>query len=161
MKMKTLTVNAIIAALYVAVSLAVPVLAYGAIQFRLAEMFNHLIIFNKRYFFGIVAGVFITNIFSPNGIYDVLFGVGHSVISLLIVLAVIPLVKKDSHKMIINTLVFTFTMFIIAYQLVLVLELPFFFTWLTVAGGELAVLLLGIPIFMALNKRLKFSRLLD
>jgi len=120
-----------------------------------------LIIFNKRYFFGIVAGVFITNIFSPNGIYDVLFGVGHSVISLLIVLAVIPLVKKDSHKMIINTLVFTFTMFIIAYQLVLVLELPFFFTWLTVAGGELAVLLLGIPVFMALNKRLKFSRLLD
>lgn len=161
MKMKTLTVNAIIAALYVAVSLAVPVLAYGAIQFRLAEMFNHLIIFDKRYFFGIVAGVFITNIFSPNGIYDVLFGVGHSVISLLIVLALIPLVKKDSHKMIINTLVFTFTMFIIAYQLVLVLGLPFFLTWLTVAGGELAVLLLGIPIFIALNKRLNFSRLLD
>ncbi|XKH51761.1 QueT transporter family protein [Chryseomicrobium palamuruense] len=161
MKMKTLTVNAIIAALYVAVSLAVPVLAYGAIQFRLAEMFNHLIIFDKRYFFGIVAGVFITNLFSPLGLPDLIFGVAHSVISLVIVLALIPLLKKDTHKMILNTIVFSFTTFIIAYELLLVFELPFFFTWLTVAGGELAVLLLGIPIFIALNKRLNFSRLLD
>lgn len=161
MKMKTLTVNAIIAALYVAVSLAVPVLAYGAIQFRLAEMFNHLIIFDKRYFFGIVAGVFITNLFSPLGLPDLIFGVAHSVISLVIVLALIPRLKKDTHKMILNTIVFSFTTFIIAYELLLVFELPFFFTWLTVAGGELAVLLLGIPIFIALNKRLNFSRLLD
>ncbi|WP_342526195.1 QueT transporter family protein [Chryseomicrobium sp. FSL W7-1435] len=161
MKMKTLTVNAIIAALYVTVSLALPMLSYGNIQFRIAEMFNHLIVFNKRYFFGIVAGVFITNLFSPLGIYDLTFGVAHSIISLTIVLLIIPRLKTDTQKMIANTIVFTFTTFIIAYELLLVLNLPFYLTWLTVAAGELVVLLVGIPIFKKLNERLDFAKLVE
>lgn len=161
MKMKTLTVNAIIAALYVAVSLAIPALAYGNLQFRIAEMFNHLIVFNKRYFFGIVAGVFITNLFSPLGIYDLTFGVAHSVISLGVVLLIIPRLKSETHKMIATSIVFTFTTFIIAYELVLVYELPFYLTWLTVGAGELVVMLVGIPVIKALGKRLNLATLLD
>ncbi|MFC4355742.1 QueT transporter family protein [Chryseomicrobium palamuruense] len=161
MKMKTLTVNGIIAALYVAVAMALPFLAFGAIQFRIAEMFNHLIVFNKRYIFGILAGVFITNLFSPLGMYDLVFGVAHSAISLLLVILIAPKLKTLVQKMILNSIVFTFTTFIIAYELLLVFELPFFLTWLTVAAGELAVMLVGIPVFIALNKRLQFSKLLD
>lgn len=161
MKMKTLTVNAIIAALYVAVAMVLPFLAFGAIQFRIAEMFNHLIIFNKRYIFGILAGVFITNLFSPLGMYDIVFGVAHSAISLLLVIWLAPRLKTLVQKMLLNTVIFSFTTFIIAYELLLVFELPFYFTWLTVAAGELTVLLIGIPVFIALNKRLGFSKLLD
>lgn len=161
MKMKTLTVNGIIAALYFAVAMALPFLAFGAIQFRIAEMFNHLIVFNKRYIFGILAGVFITNLFSPLGVYDLVFGLGHSAISLFLVIVLAPKLKTLTQKMILNSVVFTFTTFIIAYELLLVLELPFFYTWLTVAAGELTVLLIGIPVFIALNKRLKFSKMFD
>lgn len=161
MKMKTLTVNGIIAALYFAVAMALPFLAFGAIQFRIAEMFNHLIVFNKRYILGILAGVFITNLFSPLGVYDLVFGLGHSAISLFLVIVLAPKLKTLTQKMILNSVVFTFTTFIIAYELLLVLELPFFYTWLTVAAGELTVLLIGIPVFIALNKRLKFSKMFD
>ena len=36
-------------------------------------MFNHLVVFNKKYIFGIVLGVFVTNLFSPLGMYDLIF----------------------------------------------------------------------------------------
>src|SRR5699024_7061103 len=76
-KSKTLVVNGLLASLYIAVSLAIQPIAFSNIQFRLPEIFNHLVVFNKKYFFGIVLGVFLTNLFSPLGIYDLVFGVLH------------------------------------------------------------------------------------
>ena len=113
------------------------------------------------FIFGILAGVFITNLFSPLGVYDLVFGLGHSAISLFLVIVLAPKLKTLTQKMILNSVVFTFTTFIIAYELLLVLELPFFYTWLTVAAGELTVLLIGIPVFMTLNKRLNFSKMFN
>lgn len=159
MKVKTLVVNALIAALYIAVSLAVQPLMFSNIQFRIPEMFNHLIVFNKKYFFGIVIGVFITNIFSPLGMYDLVFGVAQSVISLLIIIFLARYIKNVWVLMIANTLVFTFNMFIIAFELNLAFELPFLLTWLTTAMGEFVVMAVGIPVMYALNKRLNFNKL--
>ena len=63
--------------------------------------------------------------------------------------------------MMINTLVFTFNMFIIAYQLHLALGFPFFITWATTAIGEFVVMAIGIPIMHYLNKRIPFAKLID
>jgi uncharacterized membrane protein len=49
-------------------------------------------------------------------------------------------------------------MFIIAFELNIALELPFLWTWLTVAAGEFVVLAVGIPIMYQLNKRINFSK---
>jgi len=160
MKTKTIAVTGVIAALYVAVSLLVAPFAFGAVQFRIAEMFNHLIVFNKKYFFGIVLGVFITNLFSPMAAYDLTFGVAHSIITLSLTILATKFVKGNLARMIINTLLFTFTMCIIALELMLAFDLPFLYTWLTVAAGEFAVLAVGIPIMLALNKRLNFKALI-
>ncbi|KQL32420.1 QueT transporter family protein [Psychrobacillus sp. FJAT-21963] len=160
MKTKTLATSGIIAALYVAVSLLVAPFAFGAIQFRIAEMFNHLVVFNKKYIFGIVLGVFVTNLFSPLGLYDLTFGVAHSIITLSITIFASKYIKGHIPRMIFNTLLFTVTMFIIAIELNLALGLPFFYTWLTVAAGEFVVLAVGIPVIAALNKRLNFKSLL-
>ncbi|MDF2068446.1 QueT transporter family protein [Bacillus sp. Cr_A10] len=160
MKTKTLATSGIIAALYVAVSLLVAPFAFGAIQFRIAEMFNHLVVFNKKYIFGIVLGVFVTNLFSPLGLYDLTFGVAHSIITLSITIFASKYIKGHIPRMIFNTLLFTVTMFIIAIELNLALGLPFFYTWLTVAAGEFVVLAVGIPVITALNKRLNFKSLL-
>ena len=124
-------------------------------------MFNHLIVFNKKYFYGIVLGVFLTNLlFSPMVPYDLVFGVGQSVLSLLITILLGRYIKNKVALMMGNTLVFTFTMFMIALELNLALDWPFLLTWFTTAVGEFAVMLVGIPVIYAIHKRVHFHKLL-
>ncbi|KGL39606.1 QueT transporter family protein [Listeria sp. SHR_NRA_18] len=161
MKIKTLTVNAIVAALYVVVTLVVAPFGFTNIQFRLSEMFNHLIVFDKKYFFGIVVGVLIANFFSPLGWYDWVFGVGQSAISLAIVILLSRYVANVKVRMVLTTLVFSVTMFIIAWELALVLEFPFLYTWLTLAISEFIVLAVGAPIMYYINKRIDFKKIIN
>lgn len=161
MKVKSLATSGIIAALYIAVSMLIAPLAFGAIQFRLSEMFNHLVIFNKKYIVGILLGVFITNLFSPLGMPDLFFGFGQSALALGITIFAKRFIKGQVKQMIFGTLVFTFTMFLIAYELHLYLGWPFLYTWLTVAFGELVVMGIGIPIMLALNNRINFKKLIE
>jgi uncharacterized membrane protein len=160
MKVKGLAISGIVAALYVAVSMIVAPFGFTNIQFRISEMFNHLVVLNKKFFFAIVIGVFITNLFSPLGAYDLVFGVAQSIIALSITIFSAKFINGIVKRMIFNTIIFTFTMFIIAFELNLALGLPFLFTWLTVAVGELVVMAVGIPVMLALNKRLNFEKLL-
>lgn len=160
MKVKFLTTSGIIAALYIAITLLVAPFGFTEVQFRLSEMFNHLVAFNPRFAFGIIIGVFISNLFSPNGIIDLYFGVAHSMITLGLFILICKFVKNIWTRLVINTLLFTCTMFIIAFELNIALELPFFWTWLTVATGEFVVLAIGAPIMYTLNKRLNFKNLI-
>ncbi|MED3661308.1 QueT transporter family protein [Ureibacillus sp. FSL K6-8385] len=160
MKPKFLAVTAIIAALYIAVTYTLSFLSYGEIQFRIAEIFNHLVAFNPRYMLAVVSGVFIANLFSPLGWFDLVFGVSHSVICLTILIIVGKYVKNVIYRMLINSFVFTFMMWIIALELKLALELPFWLSWLTTAIGETVVLFVGIPIMKLLDKRLDFKNLI-
>lgn len=161
MKVRTLVVNGLIAALYIAVSALIVPFGFTNIQFRISEIFNHLIVFNKKYFFGIVLGVFLYNLlFSPLGWFDLIFGVTHSAVSLGIVILLSKYIKNVLALLTLNTLVFTFNMFIIAFELYLALGLPFLLTWFTTAAGELVVLAVGIPIMYALNKRVQLGKLL-
>lgn len=159
MTARTLVINGLLAALYIAVSVVIQPFGFTNVQFRIPEMFNHLIVFNKKYFFGIVLGVFLTNLlFSPLGMYDLIFGVAHSAISLFIIILLARCIKNIWVLLIANTFVFSFNMFIVAFELNLALELPFLFTWLTTAAGELVVMAVGIPIIYALNKRVRFDK---
>ncbi len=160
MKLKTIATSGIIAALYVAVSLVILPFGFTNVQFRVSEMFNHLVVFNKKFIFGIVLGVFVVNLFSPLGMYDLFFGVGQSLLALSITILSAKFIKGLLKRMIFNTLIFTFTMFIIAFELNLALKFPFLLTWLTVAIGEFVVMAVGIPVMIALNKKLHFKKLI-
>ena len=160
MKVKFMATTGIIAALYIAVTMLVAPFGFAEVQFRVSEMFNHLVAFNPRFAGGIILGVFISNMFSPLGWYDLVFGVTHSIVTIGLFLLICKFVKNIIARLVINTLLFTFTMFIIAFELNLALELPFFWTWLTVAAGEFVVLAVGAPIMYTLNKRLDFKKLL-
>lgn len=161
MKIKTLVVNAILAALYIAVSALIAPFGFTNIQFRVSEMFNHLVVFNKKYIFGIIVGVFLSNLFfSPMVAYDLVFGVGQSLLALSITIVSARFIKGIWARMIVNTVVFTFTMFLIAWELNLAFELPFLFTWLTVAIGEFVVMAVGMPIIYFINKRVHFEKML-
>src|SRR5690625_1331152 len=70
-----LTLTGIVAALYVAVTLVLSAISFGAIQLRLSEMFNYLALFHKRYVVAITLGVVIVNFLSsPYGLIDVVIG---------------------------------------------------------------------------------------
>lgn len=161
MKSKFFATSGIIAALYIAVSLLIAPFSFGAIQLRLGEILNHLVVFNKKYFYAIIIGVFITNLFSPNGPIDLVFGVGQTLLSLGLTILSARYIKSIVHRMIFNTVVFTFMMWLVAWELNIVLEVPFGYTWLTVAAGEAIIMAIGIPIMLALNKRINFKRIID
>ena len=162
MNVRTLVANGILAALYIAVSMLIQPFGFTNIQFRVSEMFNHLVVFNKKYIYGMVLGVFLTNLlFSPMPALDIVFGVGQTIISLLITIVCCRFIKNIWVRMVVNTLVFTFTMFLIALELHLAFGLPFMFTWLTTAIGEFIVMGVGMPLMYALNKRVDFNKLIE
>ncbi|GIN38931.1 MULTISPECIES: QueT transporter family protein [Heyndrickxia] len=159
MKVKTLVGNGIVAALYIAVSFIIQPFGFTNIQFRVSEIFNHLVVFNKKYMIGIVLGVFLTNLFfSPMRAYDLVFGVGQSIIALLITILISKFITNIWGRMIVNTIVFTITMFFIAIELHLAFDLPFTITWVTTAVGEFVVMAIGAPIMYYLNKRVNFEQ---
>lgn len=160
MKLRTLTVNAVLAAAYIVVTFLIQPISFGQVQFRIAEMFNHLVVFNKKYIYGIVLGVFLSNLFfSPILPYDLFFGTGQSLIALLTTIVCSRFIKGTWARMAVNTAVFTLTMAIIAWEWSL-FNYPFFLTWLFTAIGELGVMAVGAPIIYAINKRLDFKKLI-
>ncbi|AWC28262.1 QueT transporter family protein [Bacillus cytotoxicus] len=161
MNIKTLVGNGIIAALYIAVSTLIQPFGFTNVQFRVSEMFNHLVVFNKKSIYGIVLGVFLTNLFfSPMIAYDLVFGVGQSVFSLLATIISMRFIKGVWERMIFNTVIFTITMFMIAIELHLAFDLPFLLTWLTCAAGEFVVMAVGMPVMYWINKRVQFEKMM-
>ncbi len=161
MKIRTLAVNGVLAALYIAVTMLIQPFGFTNVQFRISEMFNHLVVFNKKYFIGIVIGVFFSNLFfSSLGVYDLIFGVGQSVLALSLTILTARFVKNIWARMVVNTIVFTATMFLIAIELNIVLGFPFWITYLTTAVGEFVVMAVGMPIMYALNKRINLKNLI-
>lgn len=159
---RTLVINALVAALYFVVTAIVAPFGFLNIQFRLSELFNHLVVFNKRYFFGIVLGVVIANlVFSPTKA-DLIFGVSHTAISLGITIYIGRFVKNKLVLMAINSVVFSVNMFIIAYMLKVFVGLAdgFMFLWFTLGLSEFLTMGLAIIVMYYLNKRLDFKNLI-
>lgn len=160
MKIKQWMINAIIGALYTGITILIAPFAFGAIQLRLSEMLNHLVVFDKKYVYGVTAGVFLTNlILSPFGIYDWTLGVGHTVVSFVVYFILSKKVQSPVKKMILNSVVFSVFSFMIALMLLLIgAEEVFWFTYLLVFLGQLATMGIGIPIMLTLNKKLDFNK---
>jgi len=158
---RSLATNGVLAALYVVATALIQPFGFTHIQFRVPEMFNHLIVFNKHYFWGIILGVFLSNLFfSPMAVYDISFGVAHSALSLLITIGFGKFIKNIWILMGINTLVFSFNMFIISFMVknLLQVDLSFLFIWLTTSISEFVIMAIGIPVMYAIHKRLRFDQ---
>lgn len=156
MKLKQLIINAVIAAIYVVITIVLP--SYGALQLRLSEIFAHLPVFNKKYAVGLILGVAVANIWSPFGIYDVAFGTLHTAVSLALLFV---LTKKEDgliKKMVINTIVFSITSFIIALMIYIVGgEEVFWPIYGSIAASIAIVMAAGIPIMKLLDDRIHFN----
>lgn len=161
-RVKGLVTNAIVAALYVVITTVFAFISFGNIQFRIAEMLNHLFVFDKKYGYGIIGGVVLANtIFmsaSGLGLYDLVFGLGHSILSLVIGALLFRFAKDIKGKMLILSLVFSVMIFLVAIELQIVLELPFWLSYLETFIGEIVVMLAGIPVMLAADKAINFAK---
>ena len=164
---KTLTIQALIAAIYVVLTVAIAPFSYGAVQFRISESLSQLVVFSKKYWFPITLGVAIANIFSPLGIVDVFFGTLGTGLALAISIFVFKFIKNRIVRHVVLYLIIC--MPIIAYEIVIFSgenssRVPFNFNEFTTIYGSLLlsqviVMVLGIIITEALNKVVNLKKI--
>lgn len=154
---RIVALTGITAALYVVATLAIQPLSYGAIQFRFSEVMVLLAFIDPFYSLGLILGCAISNLFSPVGVIDVVFG------TLGTVVAVIGVSK--SKNLFVATLWPTISMLVVTAGICIGSGLPYFATLITVMLGEFAVVTcIGYPVFKtilkntALIKELKFNK---
>ena len=80
---KTLTKLAVVAALYVALTVALQPLSYGSIQFRISEALMLLVVYNPVYSIALTIGCLVANFASSLGLVDVIFGTLATLVSCL------------------------------------------------------------------------------
>lgn len=146
---RQITDNALVAAVYVAFTLATSSFSYLGIQFRIAEVLLLLCFYRKDYAFGLVVGTAIANVFSPLGWYDVLFGTLATLLACLAIGFSKRLWVAVIYPIVINGLV-------VGAELYFLIDLPFWANAGTVALGEMAVLAVGFFLFAELRKNRKF-----
>ncbi|MGX7013540.1 QueT transporter family protein [Vagococcus silagei] len=159
---KLLVVNSLIAAAYLAITIIVTPFAQGAIQLRVSESLNHLVVFNRKLMWGVLGGVVIYNMLF-SGWLDVLFGGGQTLIALSITVLSAKWIKDEKLRMVFNTLIFSVTMILIAI-LISILSgqaLGSSFFWATYGSlfiSEAIMMGISIPIMLMVNQAVKFSR---
>lgn len=144
---------AIVAALYVALTIAFSFLSYGDIQFRLAEALIFLCFFRKDYVISLSIGCLISNIFSPYGIVDVIFGTTATLISVVCVAFSKKMYLTIFYPVIFNAI-------IIGLEISYLSEIPMWLPMLTVGAGELAVMVVGYLLFLRLRSNQPFMQLI-
>ena len=169
---KVLTIQALLAAIYVVLTVAIAPFSYGAIQFRISESLSQLVVFSKKYWFPITLGVAIANIFSPLGIVDVFFGTLGTGLALAISIFVFKFIKNRIVRHVINIILYLIIcMPIIAYEITIFggenfARVPFNFGAFTTTYGSLLlsqaiVMVIGIVITEALNKAVDLKKVFE
>lgn len=157
-RLLSLTKASIVAALYVAVTLLLSPISYGSLQFRLSEIFNNLVVFNKRYIWALTLGCAIANCFSPLGIIDVIFGSLGTLLMTSLSYWLSKRVKSTTGKLSIAVVVCTLMTWSVALELKIVNHLPFWPTYLTVAIGEFVSMVIGAIIIGIISKRIDLTK---
>ena len=147
--------NAIVAAIYFVLTIAIQPLAYGMLQCRISEIMVLLAFWRPDFIIGLTLGCFIANILSPMAI-DMLFGT----LATLLAVAAIAYLSPRLYVAIIWPVIFN--------GIIVGIELYYFLDasialWVQmgwVALGELAVMVAGYIIFVLLNRSKTFRKFL-
>ena len=83
MSVKDLALQAMIAAVYVAITFAFYPLSFESPQIRISEFMLILIFFNKKHVLGLLLGCAVANFFGPMALIDVVFGTTASAIAVI------------------------------------------------------------------------------
>lgn len=141
MSTKNLAKVAIVAALYVVLTVGLAPLSYGNIQFRVSEVLTLFAFINPMYIPGLVIGCVISNLFSPLGIIDVVVGSFATFISLYCM-------TKTKNIFVASLFPVIFNGIFVGLELYYLFSLPLLLTMAQVAIGEFVVVsLCGVAMF--------------
>lgn len=143
---------AMVAAIYVALTYALSFMAYGNIQFRIAEALMLLCFYKKDYGIALTVGCFIANIFSPMA-PDMLFGTLATVLAVLLIYISPNLYLASLAPVLTNAA-------IVGLELTICFKTPFWLNAAEVAFGEfVCVSVVGVVVFKVLEKNPAFMKL--
>ena len=144
---KNLCLSGIIAALYAVLTLALPAISYGEWQCRIWEAMTLLPIVLPQSIPGLVVGCLVSNLLSPVGATDIVFG------TLATLVAAIGTYALRKNRLLAALCPVVSNGLIVGAMLSVVYGLPFALTALQVAVGEaVAVYVLGFALLAALKK---------
>lgn len=155
---------ALMAALYVVLTVALAPFSYGVIQFRISELLNHLMAYHHKFIISLGLGVLLANLFSSAGIYDVIFGTLGTVICCVIAIVSNRFIHSEIKRLAFNIFNFTFIgMIPIALMLYFLGfgEATLLATYLMLIPGELAAMTIGSVIFYIVNKQFDLKSLFN
>lgn len=167
MNIHTMTRNAMIATIYIVLTLVPPLntLSFLAIQFRVSEALLVLVWFRKDYVTGLVIGTLIANFFGPLGggfsLLDALLGSMASFLALQMMIRTKPRLAGLLAPIVLNALYLA-----ILLPFALSIEPSAFIgfaliTGISVALGEAAVLiLLGLPMVFLIESQPRLLQLM-
>lgn len=140
---------ALVAALYAVMTIMIPGLSYGPVQFRFAELLVLMCFYRKDYCVSMILGCFIANCFSPMALMDMVFG------TLATAIAVLPM-YHIKNIWLASLLPAVSNGVIIGIELFIAFGEPLAMSMLTVAIGELVVItIIGCPLFSFVLQRSK------
>lgn len=146
--------NAIVAAIYFVLTIALGSFAYGEIQFRVSEILVLLCFWRPDFIIGVTIGTFLANIPSTLGAWDMLFGTLATLIAACGVAFCSPrLAVATLFPTVVNA-------FVVGAELYFVFGFSslteFFITAGYVALGEFAVMVVGYIILVLISRNKAF-----
>ena len=156
-KIKSITKLSIVAALYVALTYIFGFMSFGEIQFRIAEILMLLCFFNHKYTISLVIGCFISNLFSPYGLPDIIFG------TLATFVACLGIMLFNKKHLFLASLMVPIGNIIVGIEIAILNSfslIPALLAVLWVFIGEFVVVcIVGVPLIKLLMKNEKFEEL--
>ena len=164
---KKLVYEAVIAALYAALTLALAPISYGGVQFRVSEVLCILPFFFPGSVWGLTVGCLLANLLGPNGPLDVVVGTAASLLAALGTAAVGKAARKSDPArwgmiLLACLMPVLFNGLLVGAELAYLFPLDagfrtsFLVFGLQVAGGEAVVMyVLGLPAMRYLLKNEK------
>jgi len=150
--------TAVIAALYAVLTIFMAPIAYGPLQFRLAEAMTIFPLFFPEAILGLTIGCLIANVFSAFGWYDMVFGTAATLIAAILTYLISKsslAVKKPKllpfigaiPPVVVNALLLPLIWYFFAS------DAGYLINMLMIFGTQSAVIyLLGIPLYFGLKK---------
>lgn len=155
-KVKMLTTSAMIAAVYLVLTLVFYLTSFLPYQIRFAEVLTVLPYFTPLAIPGLFVGCIVANIIGGNGIWDIIIGSLSTLIAAYLTYKIS--FNRPKRKLLAPLPPVIINAVLVGGMLSVLYEMPLFFTMLSVGGGQIvACYLLGYPLMHLIekNKRLR------
>jgi len=150
---RRISIAGAIAALYIVLTLGLSFMSFGSVQFRVSEILNLMAFLDPLYGAGVIVGCLVSNMFSPLGLPDVVFGTLATAIAVFAIARTKSLLLAAFWPVLANT--------IVAVELYYIIGLPLWYNIITVWIGEFAVAVCaGYPLFRLLARDARIMKIL-